>query len=117
DPDMAVSSANANYRQLARHLASSVVGQSEFQDWSVAEGFNDQIQLLNERAVELQALFLTGALTPAMTTPVSDVLLKAFFADNKQTTAASIANLAAARMRLRQQYETEYAQLNAQAGL
>jgi len=60
----------------------------------------------------LQALFLTGALTPAMTTPVSDVLLKAFFAENKQTTAASIANLTAARTRLRQQYAAEYAPLS-----
>jgi hypothetical protein len=112
DPDVGFSAANADYKELARHLASSVVGQSEFQDWSVAEGFNDQIQLLNERAVELQALFLTGALTPAMTTPVSDVLLKAFFAENKQTTAASIANLTAARTRLRQQYAAEYAPLS-----
>jgi hypothetical protein len=117
DPNVGFSAANADYKELARRLANSVVGQSEFQDWSVAEGYNDQIQLLNERAVELQALFLTGTLTPAMTTPVTDILLKAFFAENKQITAASIANLDAARLRLRRQYATEYAQLSAQAAV
>ncbi len=117
DPNVGFSAATANYKELALRLASSVVGQSEFQDWSVAEGYNDQLSLLNERAGELQTLFLMGALTPAVTTPVSDVLLKALFAENNQTTAASLANLAAARIRLRQQYAAEYAQLNAQAAV
>jgi hypothetical protein len=117
DPNIGFSAATANYKELGLRLASSVVGQSEFQDWSVAEGYNDQLRLLDERARELQELFLTGALTPAVTTPVSDVLLKALFAQNGQTTAASLANLGSARIRLRQQYVDEYAQLSAQAAL
>jgi hypothetical protein len=117
DPDTGFSAATADYKELGFHLASSVVGQSEFQDWSVAEGYNDQLSLLNERASELQRLFLTGTLTPAVTTPVSNVLLKALFAGNNQTTPASLANLAAARIRLRQQYAIEYAQLSAQASV
>jgi predicted acylesterase/phospholipase RssA len=117
DPNVGFSAATADYKELGFHLASSVLGQAEFQDWSIAEGFNDQLRLLNERAGELQRLFLTGALTPAVTTPVSDVLLQAFFAENSQTTAACLANLAAARIRLRQQYAAEYAQLSAQAAV
>jgi hypothetical protein len=114
DPTAGFSAANADYKVLASRLADSVIGQSEFQDWSVAEGYNDQLLLLDERAAELQKLFLTGALTPALTCPVSDALLKAFFAENSQTTAASLAGLAAARAQLRQQYATEYAQFAAQ---
>ena len=117
DPNTGFSAATADYKELGLRLASSVVGQSEFQDWSVAEGYNDQLSLLNERASELQTLFQNGVLTPALTTPVSDVLLKALFADKGQTTPASLANLAAARIRLRQQYAVEYGQLSAQAAV
>jgi len=117
DPNTGFSAATADYKELGLRLASSVVGQSEFQDWSVAEGYNDQLSLLNERASELQTLFQNGVLTPALTTPVSDVLLKALFADKGQTTPASLANLAAARIRLRQQYAVEYAQLSAKAAV
>jgi len=117
DPNAGFSAANADYKELAYRLAESVVGQSEFQDWSVAEGFNDQLRLLDERAAELQMLFQAGALTPALTVPVSDALLKAFYAENKQTTAASLANRAEARVQLRQQYAAEYAKLNAQSGV
>ena len=95
--------ANADYRALASRLADSVIGQSEFQDWSVAEGYNDQLLLLDERARELQTLFLTGVLAPAVTAPVSEALLQAFFAEGNQMTPASVANLSAARNQLRQQ--------------
>jgi predicted acylesterase/phospholipase RssA len=114
DPNEGFNAANANYKVLASRLADSVIGQSEFQDWSVAEGYNDQLRLLDERAAELQRLFASGALTPAVTVPVSDILLKAFFAESKQTTPASLAGLAAARAQLRQQYAAEYAQFAAQ---
>lgn len=111
-PKVGFSAANADYKELASRLADAVIGQSEFQDWSVAEGYNDQLLLLDERADELQSLFLTGALTPALTSPVSDSLLKAFFSEGKQMTQASLANLNAARTQLRQQYATEYAEFS-----
>ena len=115
DPKVAFSAANANYKALASRLADSVIGQSKFQDWSVAEGYNDQLLLLDERAGELQSLFLSGTLTPAITSPVSDALLKSFFAEGNQMTPATLANLNAARTQLRQQYATEYAQFSGQA--
>jgi hypothetical protein len=117
NPGVGFDAATANYKILASHLADSVVGQSEFQDWSVAEGYNDQLLLLDDRADELQRLFLHGTLTPTMTLPVSKALLKLFFAVDGQTTQASVANLNAARAQLQQQYASEYAQLSGLAGV
>jgi hypothetical protein len=117
NPAVGFDAATANYKILASRLADSVVGQSEFQDWSVAEGFNDQLQLLNERAVELQKLFHDGVLTSAITLPVSNVLLKSFFATEGQTTQESVDKLNAARARLQQQYASEYSQLGGPAGI
>jgi Patatin-like phospholipase len=117
NPALGFDAATANYKILASRLADSVVGQSEFQDWSVAEGYNDQLLLLNERADELQKLFFNGTLTPTITLPVSNVLLKSFFAVDGQTTQASVANLDAARAQLQQQYASEYAQLRGPAGV
>jgi Patatin-like phospholipase len=101
--------ANANYKALASQLADSVIGQSEFQDWSVAEGFNDQLLLLDERARELRKLFVDGTLTPAMTSPVANVLLNSLFTKANERTQTPGADLNAARIRLRQQYASEYA--------
>jgi hypothetical protein len=117
DPAVGFDAATANYKILASRLADSVFGQSEFQDWSVAEGFNDQIALLNERADELLRLFRDGTLTPAISSPVSSVLLKSFFAVDGQTAQESVDKLNAARSRLRQQYASEYAQLAGPAGV
>jgi hypothetical protein len=114
DPTVGFDAATANYKVLASRLADSVVGQSEFQDWSIAEGYNDQLLLLDQRARELRKLFLSGALTPALTSPVSDVLLRSFFAEGDQMTPASVANLNAARTQLRQQYGSEYPQFSGQ---
>lgn len=117
DPALGFDAATANYKILASRLADSVVGQSEFQDWTVAEGYNDQLFLLNKRAGELQNLFHDGTLTPALTLPVSSILLRSFFAADGQTTQESEAKLTAARDRLRQQYVSEYAQLSGPAGV
>lgn len=108
DPAAGFSAANANFKTLAFRLADSVVGQAEFQDWSVAEGYNDRLTLLNRRADQLQTLFLNGILTPALTSLVSTALLEAFFAENNVMTAASVANLAAARQQLQRQFAPEY---------
>jgi predicted acylesterase/phospholipase RssA len=115
DPAVGFSAANADYKMLGKQLADAVLGQAEFQDWSAAEGYNDKLAVLDQRAGELQQLFLSGALTPAVTTPVSDVLLKALFAEKGVTTAASVAGLDAARAQLKQQYAAEYGGLSPQA--
>ncbi len=113
NPTLGFDAATADYKVLASRLADSVVGQSEFQDWSVAEGYNDQLSLLDKRADELQKLFLNGTLTPGLTLPVSTILLDSFFSiDNQMTTA--VAKLDAARAQLQQQYADEYAKFAGQ---
>jgi hypothetical protein len=100
--------ATADYKVLAGRLADSVVGQSEFQDWSVAEGFNDKLKLLNKGADQLQSLFLNGTLTAASTSPVSTALLGALFSEREERVPPVDANVDAARDRLRKQYKLEY---------
>ena len=109
DPATSFGAANANYKGLVQRLAESVIGQSEFQDWAMAEGINDKLRLLDERAEQLLELYLLGRLTPAETTPVTAALLQAFFALNNSMTPAATANLTAARIQLKQQYSLEYA--------
>jgi hypothetical protein len=82
--------ANANYKGLVERLAESVIGQSEFQDWVVAEQVNDKLHLLDRRAGQLQTLFLSGALTAGQVSPVSTALLHAFFkVDDVMTPSAN----------------------------
>ncbi len=109
DPATCFNASNANYKALLSRLVESVVGQSAFQDWAVAEDFNDKLILLDRRADQLQALFLAGTLTPASTAPVSTILLESFFAENNVMTPAALAHLDAARNQLRAQYSKEYA--------
>lgn len=108
DPAIGFDAATADYKVLAGRLADSVVGQSEFQDWSVAEGFNDKIKLLNKRADQLQSLFLNGTLTVASTLPVFTALLGALFSEKEEKVPPVDANVDAARDRLRKQYRIEY---------
>jgi len=116
-PALGFDAATANFKTLAFRLADSVIGQSEFQDWSVAEGYNDELSILDERAGELQKLFLSGALTAAITCPVSDILLNSFFAEYGHMTQTSITNLNAARSQLREQYAAEYAGFGPQTAM
>ncbi len=41
-------------KAVGGHLADAIVGQSNFQDWITAEGVNDRLRLLDDRAAELQ---------------------------------------------------------------
>lgn len=115
DPAKAFGSANANYKGVVEGLAGAVIGQSEFQDWITAEGVNDRLRLLDERAGELQTLFLSGALTAAQTNPVSEVLLKSFFGIEGAMPQPAPPALQAARNQLKAQYQAEYSTLGANA--
>lgn len=117
NPAEGFDAATADYKVLASRLADAVVGQSEFQDWSVAEGYNDKLRLLDDRAAELQTLFLNGTLTPALTSPLSAILLKALFAEKGQLPPAAEAALTAARTQLRLQYAVEYARFGTEVAL
>jgi hypothetical protein len=108
DPSSALGSANANYKGLVIHLAESVIGQAAFQDWIVAEQVNEKLEHLDQRANQLQTLFLTGQLTAAQTEPVSLALLRTFFQVDGVMTPVSLANLETARDQLRRQYDAQY---------
>jgi hypothetical protein len=109
--------ANADYQALTSRLADSVLVQAQFQDWSTAEDWNDKLRLLDKRADELQSLFLSGTLTPALTSPVTGALLESFFAEDKTMTPAAAAGLEAARDQLRTQYADEYAKFGTQTAM
>jgi len=115
DAAKALGSANADYKVVVEGLAGAAIGQSEFQDWITAEGVNDRLRLLDQRADELQTLFLSGALTAAQTSPVSEALLKSFFGVQGPMPRPAPAALQAARNQLRTQYQSEYAAFGANA--
>jgi predicted acylesterase/phospholipase RssA len=113
DPGSAFGAANATYKGVVQRLVESVIGQAAFQDWIVAEQVNENLKKLDERAGQLQALFLTGRLTAAQAKPISGALLSAFFQVEGVMTPGSLANLQAARNQLKQQYATEYSKFGA----
>jgi Patatin-like phospholipase len=108
DPSKAFGSAIADYKAVLLRLLSSLMGQAGFQDWITAEDVNEKLRLLDQRADQLQTLFLNRTLTAAQTQPVSAAILPSFFQIDGAMTPAALANLNAARNQLRQQYATEY---------
>jgi Patatin-like phospholipase len=104
----AFGAANADYENLAKQLAGTVIGQAGYQDWVAAEAVNDKIQLLNERADELQSLFKNGTLTAAESVPITDKLLHALYSKNGVVTPEAQVQLDAARLQLQKQYASEY---------
>jgi predicted acylesterase/phospholipase RssA len=108
DPATSFGAAIADYMAVLGRLAVSVIGQSGFQDWITAEDVNKKLHLLDQRAVQMQTLFLNKTLTPDQTRAVSDALLQQFFQVDGAMTATATANLGSARSQLRQQYALEY---------
>lgn len=109
DPSNAFGSAVADYKVVLFRLLSSIMGQAGFQDWITAEDVNEKLRLLDQRADQLQTLFLNKTLIAAQTQPVSAAILPSFFQIAGAVTPAAVANLNAARDQLRKQYSSEYA--------
>jgi hypothetical protein len=108
DPGTAFGGALADYKVVLERIALSVTGQAGFQDWIMAEEINEKLHLLDERADQLQRLFLNKTLTAAKARPVSTALLEQFFQIGSAMTPSATANLTAAREQLRRQYASEY---------
>jgi hypothetical protein len=109
-PDMKVSTADrsfnaklANFRAMLSRLSRVIMYQSRFQDWICAEQVNEQIDLFNTRASQLQSLVSRGVLAPSAINALVPVLLNQFFP--VQT------DLENARNQLRIQFRAEYEQL------
>lgn len=103
DDDGAFEMRVANYKALVFALVAAIFSQSEFQDWAMAESVNDQLQHLDQLAVQLQKLYLSGRLDPATTQPLTTALLETMLTCDGQLDGAAL--LAA-----RQQLVTQYAQ-------
>lgn len=108
DSSNAFGSVIADYKVVLVRLLSSIIGQAGFQDWITAENVNEKLRLLDQRADQLQKLFLNKTLTATQTQPVSIAILPAFFQIDGAMTPAAVSNLNAARDQLRKQYASEY---------
>ena len=110
---------NANYRETALRLASSIFEQARFQDWITAEKLNDQVALFNTRAMALGKL-LNGSST-AITKranslqAAADQLLPALFDNPPISLPGQLPpeTLAGARARLKKQFQETYRKLPA----
>ncbi len=109
DSSNAFGAAIADYKTVLLRLMSSIIGQAGFQDWITAEDVNEKLRLLDQRADQMQKLFLNKTLTAAQTQPVSTAILPSFFQIDGAMTPAAVSNLDAARDQLREQYASEYA--------
>ncbi len=113
-PDPQSSTANdlfsaqtGDFSKVAVRLLSAIFDQSRFQDWIEAEKVNGQIAEFNSRALALHQLAQHGTSAAGSRQPFAAPLLPIFFAPGQHH------QLAAARLRLQQQFAHEYAQLSA----
>ena len=95
----------ANFAATAYRAIGAIFQQAQFQDWITAEKINDQVALLNARAMQLhQALKGSSAAAKkkaATLQSAASQLLPELFVGSKET-------LAAARARLTHQFQKEY---------
>ncbi len=108
--DLAFTEQDANYKGAAIALAKSVFQQSRFHDWITAEGVNDQVDLFNQRAEALKNAFLTNRVSSQELGVAASQILPLFF-DPKNAKQAAMQTAAEERLRL--QFYSEYAALNA----
>ncbi len=104
------SAKTGNFSNVAVRLLSAIFNQARFQDWIEAEKVNGRIAAFNSRALALHRLAQEGTVTAQAMQPLGTPLLPLFFGRGKQH------ELAAARLRLRQQFAQEYSQLRATGG-
>ena len=104
DVNMGFNKENANFKATILQLIGAVMGQSEFQDWVMAESVNEKIALLDTRATQLKSLFDSARLTSEITRPVTSALLESFFSKSE----IEQGTLDTARTQLQKQYAPEY---------
>lgn len=110
--------ANADYVHLIRRLLDVVIGQAGFQDWITAQGVNNRVALLDERAKGLKDAILAREVdVPALATTATS-LLRLFFPNGTHQPPGATApeTLDAAKSRIAAQYAAERTALAAQTG-
>lgn len=109
DPSLGtITGASATFKVLTGALVNAVYNQAGFRDWIEAESVNDAVNLLNQRAGQLLALFKNGTLQAAAVRDLTTSLLQQF--------RLSAATLDAARAQLRSQFAKEYGDLSSSMG-
>jgi hypothetical protein len=104
----------ANFRNTAIRLVGSIFDQARFQDWIMAENINSQVELFNQRASELRSL-LTNA-TPEILDSfrrVMSAMLPPLFSTGANLLDSAGESIEGARVRLRQQFSSDYDSLPA----
>jgi len=101
--------ANADYFRLAQRLIDVVMGQSGFQDWITAKGVNRRIELLDERAGQLQQAIAHGEIDVPALAKTAVSLLNLFFQNGEHLSpgATEPEKLSDAQTRIATQYKVE----------
>lgn len=110
--------ADANYFHLLRQLVKVVIGQAQFRDWITAEGVNQRVQLMDQRAAGLAKGILKGvvAVRPLQTT--ADAVLQLMFPAQGLVAPGSTRSeqSSEAVARIQRQYASEVLQLATNKG-
>lgn len=105
DPTLGtINAASASFKMLTGALVNAIYNQAGFRDWIEAESVNDAVNLLNQRADQILALFKNGTLQATAIRGLTTTLLGQF--------RLSAADLDAARAQLRSQFAKEYGDLS-----
>jgi hypothetical protein len=106
------SASEANYFHMAKRLIGVGTGQAGFEDWITANGVNERISKLDERANQLKDVILHGQITVAALQEVATQLLILFFPNNQHHPPGGLPEtLDAAKDRIAKQYASEMADL------
>jgi Patatin-like phospholipase len=95
---------SADFKATAVQLFNAIYGQAAFQDWIQADQVNSQINLFNQRALELKAALEQNQIPAAALRGAAGALLPLLFAG--QTAEAE--TVAQGRQRLKLQFQGEY---------
>jgi hypothetical protein len=100
---------SADFLHLLQRLIDVVMGQSGFQDWITAKGFNDRVALLDERANGLKDMILNGQIDVGCLAMTAASVLSLFFKDGQHLSpgATGPEMLAQAQARIALQYASE----------
>jgi hypothetical protein len=113
--DTSFHAADESYVRLVKHLIDVVMGQSGFQDWITAQGVNNKIAELDNRAQGLRDAILAGELDVPALAVTADSLLKLLFPTRIPQPGCPEPGetLAHAQARIAAQYKQEMADLKA----
>lgn len=100
---------SADFLHLFQRLIGVMMGQSGFQDWITAKGFNDRVALLDERANGLKDMILKGQIDVGCLAMTAASVLSLFFKDGQHLSpgATGPETLAQAQARIALQYASE----------